>query len=198
MKTFTKILSILLAVMMLVCLVACDKDNGEGGKKEETIVGKWEGKLSNKAIETVFGELDMDVQVKTEVALYFEFQEDGTGKMSFDEKGMKELTQEAALLTLKVMAEACEMTLDEMLAGMEMTKEEYIAAATEGMTGEDLESKFTYTIDGDKLTITDELEDKTVITFALADGKLEMKDATEDGSEELIKEMFPMTLKRVK
>ena len=83
-------IALLLAVMMLVCLVACDKDNGEGGKKEETIVGKWEGKLSNKAIETVFGELDMDVQVKTEVALYFEFQEDGTGKMSFDEKGMKD------------------------------------------------------------------------------------------------------------
>ena len=118
--------------------------------------------------------------------------------MSFDEEGMKKLTREFALLTLEAMAEAFEMTVEEMLAGMEMTEEEYLAAATEGMTTEDLESEFTYTVDGDKLTITDELEDKTVITFAFADGKLEMKDATEDGSEELIKEMFPMTLTRVK
>jgi len=198
MKTFTKILSLLLAAMMLLSLVACDKSGGGNSKKEETVVGKWEGELSSKALETIMGELDMDVEVKTKVAMFFAFEEDGKGKMIFDEEDMKEFTAEVSLLTLEAMAEAFEMTVDEMLASMEMTKEEYLAAAAEGLDEEYLESAFTYTVDGDKLTITDEDDGKTVITFAFENGNLVMKDAEEEDAEELMAVMFPMTLKRVK
>ena len=212
MKTFTKILSVLLAAMMLISLVACDKP-GNGEDKStvppttapteaptaaEEIIGKWEGKLADKAMESVLGEMEMDIDLETEVIMFFEFGEDGKGKMTFDEATMKAFTVEVAGLTLEMMAEAFEITVEEMLAEMEMTKEEYLEMAAEEMDTESLESAVTYTIEGEKLTITDELGEKTEITFAFENGDLVMKDAKETGSEELLAAMFPMTLKRVK
>lgn len=197
MKTFTKILSILLAVMMLVCLVACDKDEdgGKGGKKGDSIVGKWEGKLSDKAIEEMLGAEDLDID--TELMIYFEFDEDGEGKMGFDEDNFKDFVEEFAELSLEMMAEEMGMTADDMLSAMDMTKDEYIDLVFAEMDSTEMEIEFAYEIDGDEMTLTNEDDEESVITFELDGDELKMTDIEEEGaSEDLIAAMFPLTLER--
>lgn len=191
MKTLTKILSLLMAMVMLLSLVAC-------GKKEDSIVGKWEGELSSEALKAMMGELEMDADLDTKIKLYFEFGEDGKGKLSFDEDSMKALAEEFTLKMLDAMTAEMGMSIDDILDAMGMSKEEYIASAIEEMGTEDLDTPFSYTVDGNKLTITDEDDGKTVITFGFDGGNLEMKDAQEEGAEEIIAAMFPMILKPVK
>lgn len=194
MKTFTKILSVLLAVMMLVCLVACDKDE-DGGKKGDSIVGKWEGKLSDKAIEEMLGAEDLDIDTK--LTICFEFDEDGEGKMGFDEDNFKDFVEEFAELSLEMMAEEMGMTADDMLSAMDMTKNEYIDLVFEEMDSTELEIEFTYEIDGDEMTLTNEDDEESVITFELDGDELKMTDIEEEGaSEDLIAAMFPLTLER--
>ena len=94
MKTFTKILSILLAVMMLVCLVACDKDE-DGGK----------GGLSGKYMLQSMSYEGMTVTSSqlAEMGMgdaYLEFRDDGTAVMYFEgESEELKLDQNAKTLT---------------------------------------------------------------------------------------------------
>ena len=175
-----------------------EKPTEPASDAKEKILGKWKGKMPAEAMGAGMGDLGMPMELETDVVIFYEFGKNGKGKMIFDEASMKEFTKEMSWLTLVMMAEAFEMKVDDMLAEMEMTKDEYLEMTVEEMDTESLESAFTYKIKGDKLTLTDEFGAKTIITFAFKDGNLVMKDAEEEGAEDLIAEMFPMTLKRVK
>jgi len=241
MKAFTKILCLLLAMMMVLSLAACSKDDdGDKGDdkqketvadkdtgkeedkdtdkeedkdtdkeedkdtdkdidKEETVVGTWEYTMPNELFVAALGLTGIELDLDAELIMLITFDEDGSGNASLDEDSLEDWAEEVAVAMLDVMAEQYDMSVSDLLEMMEMTQAEYVEEVIETMDLTSAESEFTYTISGNKMTMSEDSED-SVATFKFESGKLVLTGVEDAGDmpEEILDLMFPMTLERVK
>ncbi len=159
-----KLLSLLLALMMVFALAACgESDGGKDDDDEEeegpvSIIGTWEGTMEFTGEDMGLEDLDIEYEVDFEIT----FDEDGTCCAVIDEKDMEEFSIE---LTIQMLYETLGGE-DEAEAYMEeeygMSCKEYAEDEIEGSFSEDdLEEECDYTyedgvleLDGEELECT--------------------------------------------
>ena len=150
----------------------------EPATPEELIVGAWTCELElGDFMATLMGDTAGEYFDGLEFAIFLnmEFTEDGECEMNIDEdtfeEAVEDLKDDLRDGMMKMLEDAAEMnntTLDELVASVGYnTADEYIDATLDAMTAEDLLESFgdanqsgTYEIDGDKLYIVADGEDK--------------------------------------
>lgn len=150
----------------------------EPATPEELIVGAWTCELElGDFMAMAMGDTTGEYFDGLEFAIFLnmEFTEDGEVEMNVDEDTLEEAVEDLKVDLkdgmMKMLEDAAEMnntTLDELVASVGYnTADEYIDATLDAMTAEDLLESFgdanqsgTYEIDGDKLYIVADGEDK--------------------------------------
>ena len=157
----------------------------EPATPEELIVGAWTCELElGDFMATLMGDTAGEYFDGLEFAIFLnmEFTEDGECEMNIDEdtfeEAVEDLKDDLRDGMMKMLEDAAEMnniTLDEFVASVGYnTADEYIDATLDAMTAEDLLESFgdanqsgTYEIDGDKLYIIADGEDKDEDDYAV-------------------------------
>ena len=183
-KTALRIVSLLIALLMVLALAACNEDSGSTDKKNDdnketvktkTIYGTWisdemdfakiEGSGSGEGGEGGEGaglSLEDLGLADLKVKMIYTFKEDGTYTQTFDDASLNVLTEKMADFSVKMMesmAQAMGTTLEELLATMGQTLEEYKAEVS---NKDDYKETGKFKTDGGKLfTLEDVEEDET-------------------------------------
>ena len=157
----------------------------EPATPEELIVGAWTCEMElGDFMATLMGDTAGEYFDGLEFAIFLnmEFTEDGEVEMNVDEdtfeEAVEDLKDDLRDGMMKMLEDAAEMnntTLDELVASVGYnTADEYIDATLDAMTAEDLLESFgdvnqsgTYEIDGDKLYIIADGEDKDEDDYAV-------------------------------
>lgn len=223
MKKFKRIAALLLALVMVFALCACDSgdkgtDKGKDDVKKtdaELAVGKWETKVNMSTILKELGDYDE----LEELLMYFDFSRvDISLTVEFDKSGSYELVysvNESQLMSM--FRDGMEMMLDDMLVGTgytiedlaadeNMTRDEYLDALIEqSLDSDDLMSSIeesnesgTFEMKDGKLYLIesgDEKEDGDYIEYTIDDDELVFVTEYDDGEEEY-SVIFPMTFER--
>lgn len=223
MKKFKRIAALLLALVMVFALCACDSgdkgtDKGKDDVKKtdaELAVGKWETKVNMSTILKELGDYDE----LEELLMYFDFSRvDISLTVEFDKSGSYELVYSVNESQLMAMfRDGMEMMLDDMLVGTgytiedlaadeNMTRDEYLDALIEqSLDSDDLMSSIeesnesgTFEMKDGKLYLIesgDEKEDGDYIEYTIDDDELVFVTEYDDGEEEY-SVIFPMTFER--
>lgn len=232
-KTFNILLALLLATAMLFTVTACGNANGDDADAkvekapEELIIGEWEGTVEfgdymSELLATSLdaGDEDYFDNLTFDMVFDFEFTKDGEATLTINKSefeksldSMKDDLKEGLAQMLKDMAEENDADLDDLVAGSGYDSlDELIDDALSELTAEDMLDSFgggdmlsgTYEIDGDKLYILDEGEergDDNCLSFEISEKKLTINLSDEakaelDEDEEIVSSMFPMELNR--
>ncbi len=211
-KALFSLLSLALVLCMALTFTACKAEEEEG--KKDTIVGDWTTKvdLADAINATIPEETQQYVKVdKFEIVMNVTFTEDGEHEKSLDEDALEEAVEDLKddiLGDMKVYINALlaeqgiNMTFEDYLAATGVTEESLMSSFSVDSIVKGFETKGTYEIDGDKIYMLndgEEKDDDKYEIFELDGDKLIFKEAhgLDDASEELQKAIYPLEFTRV-
>lgn len=213
-----KKLAFLLAIVMVLALVFVGCDKGNSGKDdtdtktttkpistEEAVVGEWTATVDfTDALISSMGELgemgDYFTFKDFDLKFIVELKADKTYTLSLDEDVTKESLETIVDQMMDGMEDymndmleesGAEMTFEELLESEGMTMDEYRETLKEGFDIDelDLTSKGKYTVDGDKVVLSEDGADETT-TFTYDDGELVFEDITSGDADDEAVEMM--------
>ena len=226
MKKVRSLAALLLAVMMVVSLAACNGGAG-GDSAPVTIVGKWKttmnvGEMMKKAAESSSETMPSGSEAMLKVYdgvvadMTMEFTEDGKCTGSVGEESRKAMIEKLKENMKDILPEmfaaqgVSEEQLDQYFAQKGITREDFVNQYTDQMEKSMNESlgkgtNSTYRIDGDKLYITKEGEKEDTshyVVFTLTADKLTFTDVVgstdNESTNSFMKEEFlPMEFTRI-
>ena len=172
MKKLSKLMALLLSLLMILSLFTACGDSKKDDEKEENLTGK----------DLLIGNWDAEfVDSEDYITYTMKFKDDGTGEIYLTEANYEAAIEEAAKYNMDILdeeelAEEGIETLEDCKAVLrEETPYEEIAS--------DIESSFTWELDGDTLTIEAEDGDIATAETKLSEGKKSMTFVDEQGNE---------------
>ncbi len=216
-KTFLNLLSFALVLCMALTFTACgtDENSDDKGSKKDTIVGEWTTKID--LADMVNAAFPEDVQEivkvdKYEIVVNATFTEDGKYKATLDENALDKAIEDLKadiLGDMKIYVEnllaqqGITMTFEDYFAASGQTEESLFASLSPDSVAKDFEEEGTYEIDGNKIYIIKDGEEKDADKyeiFELDDDTLTFKEAHgyDNMSEEFQKAIYPQIYTRVK